>query len=82
LTQLQSDQQVRVRWDNGKEGVYKAVAGAHQLKILDSAQAGILLTLTNLRLGIRIVFTQPFWAALGTESTVCYTGNTADRQPQ
>jgi hypothetical protein len=32
--------------------------------------------------GICIVPTQPFWAAVGTESRVCYPGNTSDRQTQ
>jgi hypothetical protein len=32
--------------------------------------------------GICIAPTQPFRAALGAESRVCYPGNTADRQTQ
>jgi hypothetical protein len=37
-------------------------------------------TLTKIHLGICIAPTQPFRAALGAESRVCYPGNTADRQ--
>jgi hypothetical protein len=36
----------------------------------------------NLHLGICIAPTQPFRAALGAESRVCYPGNMADRQTQ
>jgi hypothetical protein len=36
----------------------------------------------KINLGICIAPTQPFRAALATESRVCYTGNTADRQTQ
>jgi hypothetical protein len=35
---------------------------------------------TKINLWIYIAPTQPFWAALGAESRVCYPGNTADRQ--
>jgi hypothetical protein len=35
-----------------------------------------------INLGICIAPTQPFRAALGAESKVCYPGNTADRQIQ
>jgi hypothetical protein len=35
-----------------------------------------------LKLGICIATTQPFQAALGAESRVCYPGNAADRQTQ
>jgi hypothetical protein len=38
--------------------------------------------LNKIHLGICIAPTQPFRAALGAESRVCYPGKTADRQRQ
>jgi hypothetical protein len=40
------------------------------------------LNKNKINLGIYIAPTEPFRAALGVESRVCYLGNTADRQTQ
>jgi hypothetical protein len=50
---------------------------------LVSAGASLSLPLDKkINLGICIAPTQPFRAALGAESKVCYPSNTADRQTQ
>jgi hypothetical protein len=56
-----------VRWGGGE--------------VKDGVKAKIT-TLNKINLGICIALTQPFRAALGAESRVCYLGNTADRQTQ
>jgi hypothetical protein len=45
-------------------------------------QESKLITTAVLDLHLNIAPTQPFRAALGAESRVCYPGNTADRQTQ
>jgi hypothetical protein len=51
--------------------------------IAETEELTLLKKLKNkIHLGICIALTQPFWAALGAESRVCYPGNTADRQTQ
>jgi hypothetical protein len=44
-------------------------------------QSMLALILFYIKKDICIAPTQPYWAALGAESRVCYPGNTADSPP-